>query len=154
VLAERNLGTRVVFLDREPRLLDVDAVISDNRAGAMTGVDHLRSHGHQRIAYLGDSHSIATAAQRLSGYQDAMHRAGLTIDPQLVRHGLRTSDEAMLAAAELLSLPDPPTAVFASQNLVTIGVVRALRQRGLNTTVALVGFDDFALADVLFPASP
>ena len=151
LLAERKLGTHVVFLDREPRLLEADAVISDNRRGAAAAIDHLRSFGHQRIAYLGDSLTIATAAQRFDGYQQALKRAGLQADPLIVRHGLRTIDAAMQATKEIISLPDPPTALFASQNLVTIGAVKALRQAGRQDTTALIGFDDFVLADVLVP---
>ncbi len=149
--AERKLGTPVVFLDREPRFLDADAVVSANRAGAAAAVDHLRSFGHQRIAYLGDSSAIATAAHRFDGYQRALERAGLPADPLIIRHGLRTTDAAMQAATDMISLPDPPTALFASQNLVTIGAVKALRRAGLQEMVALVGFDDFPLADILTP---
>jgi LacI family transcriptional regulator len=151
LLAERMRGTCVVFLDREPRLLEADAVVSDNRGGAIAACDHLRSFGHRRIAYLGDSLTIVTAAQRFDGYQHALERAGLQVDPSIVRHGLRTTDAAALAAAEVLSLPDPPTALFTSQNLVTIGAVKGLRKAGMSEAIALVGFDDFVLADVLVP---
>ncbi len=151
LLAERKLGTGVVFLDREPRFLDADAVVSDNRGGAIIAIDHLLSFGHRRIAYLGDSLTIATAAQRFDGYQQALERAGLRVDPLIVKHGLRTADAATQAAGDVLSLPDPPTALFTSQNLVTIGAVKALRQMGMQDTVALIGFDDFLLADVLVP---
>jgi LacI family transcriptional regulator len=151
LVAERKLGIRVVFLDREPRFLDADAVVSDNRHGAVAAVDHLRSFGHRRIAYLGDSLTISTAAHRFDGYQHVLERSGLRADPVIVRHGLRTVDAAMQAATEMIGLPDPPTAVFASQNLATIGAVKALRKAGLQDKIALVGFDDFQLADVLVP---
>jgi LacI family transcriptional regulator len=151
LVAERKLGIRVVFLDREPRFLDADAVVSDNRQGAVAAVDHLRSFGHRRIAYLGDSLTISTAAHRFDGYQYVLERAGLPADPLIIRHGLRSIDAAMQAATEMVGLPDPPTALFASQNLVTIGAVKALRRAGLQETVALVGFDDFLLADALVP---
>jgi LacI family transcriptional regulator len=151
LVAERKLGIRVVFLDREPRFLDADAVVSDNRHGAVTAVDHLRSFGHRRIAYLGDSLTVSTAAHRFDGYQHVLERAGLQADPLIIRHGLRSIDAAMRAVAEMVGLPDPPTAMFASQNLVTIGAVKALRRAGLQERIALVGFDDFMLADVLAP---
>jgi LacI family transcriptional regulator len=151
LVAERKLGIRVVFLDREPRFLDADAVVSDNRQGAVTAVDHLCSFGHRRIAYLGDSLTISTAAHRFDGYRHVLERAGLQADPLIIRHGLRSIEAAMQAATEMVGLPDPPTALFASQNLVTIGAVKALRQAGLQDRIALVGFDDFLLADVLVP---
>ena len=151
LVAERKLGIGVVFLDREPRFLAADAVVSGNRDGAAAAVDHLRSFGHRRIAYLGDSLTIATAAQRFDGYQHALERAGRQADPLIIRHGLSTVDAAMQAAAGMVSLPDPPTALFASQNLVTIGAVKALLRAGVQERIALVGFDDFPLADVLAP---
>jgi LacI family transcriptional regulator len=151
LVAERRLGTRVVFVDREPRFLDADAVVSSNRLGAIAAVNHLCSFGHRRIAYLGDSPAIATAAHRFDGYRHALERAGLDIDPLIVRNGLRTVDAAIQATTDILGLADPPTALFASQNLVTIGTVKALRQACLQETIALVGFDDFPLADVLVP---
>jgi LacI family transcriptional regulator len=94
---------------------------------------------------------VATAAQRFEGYQRALEQAGLKADPRLVRHGLCTVEAAMQATTEMMSLADPPTALFAGQNLVTIGTVRALHWAGLQDRVALVGFDDFLLADVLVP---
>jgi LacI family transcriptional regulator len=151
LVAERKLGIRVVFLDRQPRFLDADAVVSDNRHGAASVVDHLRSFGHRRIGYLGDSLNVAPAADRFDGYQRALERAGLPVDPLIIRGGLRTVDAAAQAATELVSLPDPPTALFASENLVTIGAVKALRRAGLQDRIALVGFDDFLLADALVP---
>ncbi len=151
LLAERHFGTRVVFLDREPRLIEADAVVSDNRTGAIQAVGHLLGYGHRRIAYLGDRHEIATAAERYDGYRAALEQAGIAVDDALVGHDLRTSEQAQAAAAAMLALADPPTAIFASQNLVTIGVVRALRAAGRQRSVALVGFDDFELADALEP---
>lgn len=151
LLAERERGTGIVFLDRAPRFLQADAVVSDNRGGAVDAVDHLRSFGHRRIAYLGDSPAIVTAAQRFDGYQYALERAGLQADPLFIRHDLRTVDDAARATADILRLPVPPTALFTSQNLVTIGALKAVRQAGLQDTVAMVGFDDFQLADILVP---
>jgi LacI family transcriptional regulator len=151
LVAERKLGIRVVFLDREPRFLDADAVVSGNRQGAIAAVGHLCSFGHRRIAYLGDSQAIATAAQRFDGYQHALERAGLQADPLIIRHGLRGIDASSQATTDLINLPDPPTALFTGQNLVTIGAVKALQRAGLQETMALVGFDDFLLADVLVP---
>jgi LacI family transcriptional regulator len=95
--------------------------------------------------------AISTAAHRFDGYQYVLERAGLQADPLIIRHGLRSIDTATQAVTEMIGLPDPPTAMFASQNLVTIGAVKALRRAGLQERIALVGFDDFVLADVLVP---
>jgi LacI family transcriptional regulator len=149
---EMRMGTAVVFVDRIPRYLAADAVVTDNRAGAAQGVRHLIERGHRRIAYLGDLRSISTAQERYAGYQDSLREAGLESDDRLVRHDLHTIDAAEAAATGLLTAADPPTALLSGQNLVTIGTVRALRSAGAQHRTALVGFDDFPLTDLLEPS--
>jgi LacI family transcriptional regulator len=151
LLKERAAGTCMVFLDREPRLLDSDAVVSDNRTGAINGVSHLLAAGHRRIAYLGDQLPIATATQRFDGYRHALELARIPMDEEIVWHEASSEEAAIEATTRVLRLPDPPTALFTGQNLVTIGASRALRALGLQDTVAMVGFDDFPLADLLRP---
>ena len=152
LIAEQRAGTAVVFLDRLPTLLGADTVVSDNRDGALRAVTHLLSAGHRRIAYLGDKRSISTAIDRFDGYRAALQSAQLPVDPSLIRHDLRDVNSAERAVIELMEDPQPPTAIFASQNLITIGVARALAQLGIADRTALVGFDDFLLAESLRPA--
>jgi LacI family transcriptional regulator len=104
-----------------------------------------------RIGYLGDETAIYTAAERFRGYRDALADRGLPPDPTIECAGLRSSAQAERAVIELLSSDQAPTALFASQNLVTIGAVHGLRALGAQRRVALVGFDDFPLADLLEP---
>jgi LacI family transcriptional regulator len=144
-------GTPVVFVDRSPVGLAADAVLTTNVTGATEAVGHLVSHGHRRIACLGDYARIATAADRHRGYRNALDDRGLPYDRALVVRDLHDSTAAEAAVMALLRQPDPPTALFTSQNLVTIGAVRALRRLGRHHDVALVGFDDFPLADLLEP---
>jgi LacI family transcriptional regulator len=147
---EQRAGTALVFVDRPAGHLDADSVVSDNFGGAVVAVDQLLARGHRRIAFLGDLLSISTAHDRLQGYTQALARAGIP-SGDLVRTDLRDSAVAERAADELLALPDPPTAFFTSQNLLTIGGIRALRRAGLQRRVALIGFDDIALADIVEP---
>ena len=149
---EQMAGVPFVFIDRPPHLLDADAVLSDSREGTAQAVKHLMRHGHRRIAFLGDLASIYTAEERFQGYVDALTSGGLSIDAALIARDLRTIEAAEIVAGALLDSPSPPTAFFAGRNPLTIGTVRAIRQRGLQTNVALVGFDDFLLADLLEPA--
>lgn len=148
---EQRAGTALVFVDRPAAHLDADSVVSNNTGGAVEAVEHLVGYGHRRIAFLGDLLSISTAHERLEGYTQALDRAGIH-DGSLIRTGLRDSDAGARAVDELLALPDPPTALFASQNLLTIGAIRALRRAGLERRVALIGFDDVALAEIVEPA--
>jgi LacI family transcriptional regulator len=148
---EQRAGTAIVFVDRPAGHLDADSVVSNNVGGSVEAVEHLLAHGHRRVAFLGDLLSISTADERLKGYTQALDRAGVH-DGALIRTGLRDSEAAVGAVDELLALPDPPTALFTSQNLLTIGGVRALRRAGLERRIALIGFDDVALADIVEPA--
>ncbi|MFI5910049.1 LacI family DNA-binding transcriptional regulator [Dactylosporangium sp. NPDC051541] len=149
---ELNPDTPVVFVDRPPVGLHADAVLADNEAGAASAVHHLVAHGHRDIAYLGDLRTIATARQRFTGYREALAEHGIRRTPAHVAHDLHTADEAEAAFLRMLDAPRPPTACFSAQNLVTLGAIRALRRRDRHTSVALVGFDDFPLADLLQPA--
>lgn len=149
--AELRAGTSIVCVDRAASNLPVDSVITTNVLGAAGAVRHLAAVGHRRIAYLGDRSTIATARQRFEGYRDALRELGLPQDPALVVHDLSSSAAAGGSVTALLGRPDPPTALFTAQNMVTIGAVRGLRRLGLEHTVAVVGFDDFQLADMLSP---
>jgi LacI family transcriptional regulator len=148
---ELRAGMAIVFVDRPPMHLDADVVLSSDREGAAAGVRHLISSGHRRIAFLGDLTSIRTARERHAGYVDALVSSGIELDPVLVRRDLHSSDLAQAAATDLFALDPAPTAVFASQNLITVGVLRAMRPQRLERRIALVGFDDVPLADLLEP---
>jgi LacI family transcriptional regulator len=151
LLSEVRAGLSLVFLDRPPGYLDADVVLAANQAGAEDAIRHLVAQGHRRIAYFGDLLSISTARERHAGYEAGLREAGIAVDPALVLHDLHSSDLAEAAAADLFRRADPPTAVFASQNLVTIGAVRALQTAGRQHDIALVGFDEVPLADLLEP---
>ena len=84
LVAELRTGTPAVFVDREPRGVDADSVVVDNRAGAALATEHLLAHGHRRIAALVDMESIRTASLRHAGFTDAYAARGLRPDPRLV----------------------------------------------------------------------
>ena len=148
----RRSGTPVVFVDRPQQNLNADAVVAANRDGAAIGVDHLIRHGHRRIAFIGDLPAIRTAADRELGFRDAMARHEVDIDDALVRRNVRGVDEAIEVTQRLMELPDPPTALFAAQNVLALGAYAGLRRLGRRADTALVGFDDFPVADLLEPA--
>jgi LacI family transcriptional regulator len=149
--SEVRAGTVVVCIDREARHLAADSVLTTNSTGSQEGVRHLISAGHRRIAFLGDRRGIVTARQRFDGYLDAFAAAGLEPDPSMIFHDLYDAGVADGVTTSLLTRPDPPTALFTAQNLVTIGAARALRRMSREHAIALVGFDDFPLADLLTP---
>ena len=151
LLREQRLGRPMVIVDRLVASGDADTVTVDNRAGARQAVRHLAAHGHRRIAFLGDLRSIWTAAERYLGYLEGLAAAGIQLDPRVVSHDVHGIEAAEQATLELLSTTEAPTALFTGQNLITIGAIRALQRLGLQHRVAMVGFDDILLADLLDP---
>lgn len=147
---ELEQGVPMVFVDRPPRGIEADTVLTDNRHAADTAVTHLLEHGHDEVAFLSDDLGVSTARERFLGYGDAVGRAGARGGPE--RTGLRSVEAAYAAVRELMAGPERPGALFTSQNLVSIGAIRALHDLGLQHEVAMVGFDDLFLADMLEPA--
>jgi LacI family transcriptional regulator len=144
---ELAMGVQVVFLDRPPGGLEADAVLIDNAGGARAGVEHLLSRGHRRIGLIGDPPQLYTLAERVRGYHAALAGWGVEFDESLMRLGAHDVAKAELSARALLDHLDPPTALFAANNRVSVGAIRALNAAAAR--VALVGFDDFELADML-----
>ncbi|MGW0801499.1 LacI family DNA-binding transcriptional regulator [Nonomuraea sp. NPDC002799] len=156
-LSEELLDKRpVVLLGRRPGGVDTDSVGVDNVGAAMRAVLHLFDHGHRRIGLVGygqaesgDDPNADHRLGRIEGYRRGLASAGIGYDPDLVRLRCAGVNEAATAVRDLLALPDPPTALFAMNNRMTVGALRVLGT-GLGG-VALVGFDDFELADVFDP---
>ena len=151
VIPEHSRDLPMVFIDREPVGIEADAVVTDNAVGAARAAEHLIAHGHTKLAYLGDRTDIQTARERRRGFMEELGRAGIATSTVPVREGLHNEESSCLAALELLTSEDPPSAIFSSQNLITFGAMRALKQLGASRRVALVGFDDFTLADMMDP---
>ena len=149
LLPELSIDTPIVFLDRPPRGVDADTVLLDNVGGARAGVEHLLLQGHQRIAFIGDPPELYTAGERLAGYRAALADAGREAPGELIRAGSHDAAHAEHSVQALLALPPGrrPTAMFCANNRNTIGALRAMRNAP--APVALVGFDDFELADML-----
>ena len=124
LLSEQRAGTALVFLDRPAKLLAADSVVSDNYEGAQAAVRHLLSHGHRRIAFLGDLSSITTAAARQAGFARAMKDASVPADGILSRQDLRTVEQAEACTLDVLQLAEPPTALFTARNVITEGAIR------------------------------
>ncbi|WP_248959483.1 LacI family DNA-binding transcriptional regulator [Sphaerisporangium perillae] len=147
---ERSAGLPLAFLDRPANGLTADSVVSSNREGARSGVAHLIAHGHRRIAFVGDAPALYTRRERFQGYRDALAEAGIPYDRSLVETG-HNQEAAAEAVARVLHGRNPATAVFAANNFAATGAVLGLA-RMRRRDVALVGFDDLPLAEVLEPA--
>jgi LacI family transcriptional regulator len=149
LVPEMRAGTPVVFVDRPAGDIVADTVLVDNLGGTVEAVTHLAKHGHRRIAFLGDSADIFTAAERLRGFREGCVRNGISYDESLVSMRTPTQDYIGDAVKRLLHGPDAATAVIAGNNRIAVHVLRALAHA--ERRPALVGFDDFELADLLDP---
>ncbi len=138
----------VVFVDREPKPLLGDAVLSDHRAGARRATEHLLAHGHRRVALLTDDLRIQSARERRDGYLEALAAAGIPADPRLLATNLSGTEAARLACHQLLAGSSAPTAIFAAQNYLAAGAMRAIHSLDLSDRVGLVAFDDLPYADL------
>ncbi len=141
----------IVFVDRPPVGYDADCVLVDNLHASEEAVAHLAAHGHRRIAYLGERPTRSTGVQRYEGFRNAIARLGVSVPPAYAAQDLRTPQAVDAALTRMLDLGEPPTAIFSSQNDVTIAALHTLQRRGLASQVAIVGFDDFPLADLMQP---
>ncbi|PRA07952.1 MULTISPECIES: LacI family DNA-binding transcriptional regulator [unclassified Paenibacillus] len=150
-LQERHIP--FVFLDRTVPGITSDVIAGDSREGAIELIRYLVQLGHRRIALVNGSSEVSTARLREEGYVAGLREVGVDIDPELVlRTGYRDfSDEEGLD--QLLSQPEKPTAIFAANNMLAIGVIRLLRKRGLRVPedISVVCFDDLDLASAFDP---
>ncbi|MBD0738106.1 LacI family transcriptional regulator [Streptomyces sp. CBMA29] len=166
--AEIDMGTPAVFLDRPPTNLRADTVLIDNAAGARSAIEHLTARGHERIGVVSDWLSIHPMVERLSAAETALERAGVPYRPDLIRYGLHTVRDTEAAVERMLTGPQPPTALFALNNRLTLGVLSALNRLGgeagavgavgavgagsagsAGGAVEVVGFDDFETAALM-----
>jgi LacI family transcriptional regulator len=141
----------VVLVDRPAPGLSADLVEIDDHRAAFDATTHLISHGHKRIAYVGDTPAIPTSAARLRGYRDALAHARVEADERLVNCDGATSQAAARAVSAMVSCDRPPTAILSATTRASLGVVPALHS-ARRTDIALVAFGDFPMADALRPA--
>ncbi len=134
---------------------DIPWVDVDNVCAAGMAVDHLLDLGHRRIGMITNAPlAYAASRQRLQGYRKALERAGLPYEEALVREGNFDEESGCVAVGELMSLEEPPSAVFVASDVVAMGALRALHEAGVHVPkqVAVVGFDDITAARFITPA--
>jgi LacI family transcriptional regulator len=150
-LRQRTIPT--VVIDRRIDGWDVDTVSGDSLSGARALVRHLLGLGHRRIALVSGPANTSTAEDRVAGYCMALAEAGLPVDPALIKRGEFRSSSGEHLTYQLLDATPPPMAIFAANNSIAIGVLKAIEKRGLRVPhdVALVCFDDLPDTSRFFP---
>jgi DNA-binding LacI/PurR family transcriptional regulator len=145
----------LVLVDRYLDDLPIDAVVSDSEQGAHQAVTHLLQTGRRRIGMVSLSLEISTGRDRVRGYQRAITEFGLPVHTDLIVGGGSGEREGYTGAQRLLSLPpaERPDALFLSSHLMTVGALKAIRERGLRVPddIAVIGFDDLPWTSLLDP---
>ncbi len=153
VLRAAQHGLPIVCVDRALADAAIDKVEIDNRRGAAEAVAHLIAKGHRRIGLISGPADSSTGRERLAGYRDALAAAGIEATADLIRYGDYKQESGRSLALDLLTGAAPPTALFVSNNLMTIGALEtiAARQLRIPQDVGLICFDDLPLAAVFNP---
>jgi len=149
----KDVNVPFVLMDREVEGVEADVVRLDNRMGTRLVADHLVGLGHERIGMVSGPLNKASGHERYRGLGDALADLGLGMDDSVVRFGDFRTESGRRGAAELLRMPDPPTAIVAANNKMTLGALLAVREAGVRIPdeVSVVGFDDMEWAPLADP---
>jgi LacI family transcriptional regulator len=143
----------VVITDREAESIPSDIVLIDNYSGGYKATKYLISLDHKRIAYISGPSTLRASIQRFEGYQQALIEAGIVFDPELVRMGNARFNSGEYEMHALLNLENPPTAVFAFNDLTALGAMRTINNSGkqIPQDISIIGFDDISLSTLVNP---
>ncbi len=144
----------VVVVDRDLAEIEVDAVLADNLAGGYLATHHLLEQGHRRIGLIAGPSNVTPSADREIGYRQALDELGLELEPALCDRGDFHYQSGQDATRRLLGLAHPPSAIFACNDVMAVGAIRAASEAGVRVPhdLAIVGFDDIELASYTVPA--
>src|SRR2546427_1297213 len=151
----RQRGIPFVVVDHRGELgPDVPSVGATNWAGGRVAVEYLLSLGHRRIAMIAGPASLRCSLDRVAGYRAALEAAGIPIDPELIRPGDFRLQSGYIQTSALLALPDPPTAIFAGNDLQAMGAYKALYLRNMHVPeqMSVIGFDDIPFTTIVSPS--
>ncbi len=146
-------GVPVVCIDRGLSNVDVDVVKVDNERGAFNALDHLLGKGHRRVAFISGDFNIPTYVERLKGYKKALEKYRIPYDADLVFSRNTDYKSGYEMAKKILELKDRPTAIFSGNNLLTLGALEAIHEKGIAIPekISIVGFDDMPWSISLNP---
>ena len=149
----RARGVPFVLIDVKVPGIQSDQVVGDNTGGGFVLTEHLIKLGHERIALVSGRREISTIAEREQGYKEALKRHNIRFEPAYLVPTDFSSQAGYEAVKTLLELPQPPTALVVSTNILAVGAMEALRAAGLRVPgdVALACFEDIGLASALQP---
>jgi len=145
-------GFPVVALSERSLEDRVPCVVLDNRDGMKQAAQYLLSKGHRDVGFITGLPERSDSKDRLEGFRDAFREAGFPVRDDLIVAGDYRLPAGMEAAEKLMGLPNPPTAILASNDMMAVGAQRILSSKYPGRSVALIGFDDLPLASLVKPA--
>lgn len=143
----------IVVVDRDIKDIDSDLILVDNSIGGYKATKYLLELGHKRIACIAGPSRITPSAQRVGGYKKALEEAKIPFDADLVVDGDFRYESGNKAMRKLLALPEPPTAVFACNDMMALGAFQAINDSGLKIPddISVVGFDNVPFSQAVYP---
>lgn len=149
---QRNLPPMVMANEFAPEL-ELPTVHIDNLTAAFNAVYYLQELGHRRIACIAGPEEMPLCHYRLQGYVQALRRNGIVVDPRYIARGNFTYETGAAALAQLIALPEPPTAIFCHSDVMALGALSQAKRSGLNVPedLSIMGFDDIALSQFCDP---
>lgn len=153
LMAVEKTGIPVVVIDHRGNKIMLPSVDVDNYNGARVATEYLIRLGHRRIGFVAGPKGYGASSARLRGYKEALLNAKLPFDKKLVAQGDFLQPSGFAAGRQLLALPRPPSAIFASNDLMAFGVMEAVKEQALRVPddVSVVGFDDIPMASQVYP---
>lgn len=150
----RRAGTGVVCVDRLPRKWSGDSVTADNEEGALNATRYLLQMGHKTLAMIVGPLRLTNARERLSGFKQALKEAKIQLGSEYVQETTFDKQGGYSKTLLLLRLIPRPTAIFAGNDMIALGTLRAIREVGLRCPedISVIGFDDLDFAEVTDPA--
>jgi LacI family transcriptional regulator len=144
VAGEFSIDAPIVSIDPLASNPNYPSVHATNYQGALAAMEYLIGLGHKRIGYISGRAELESSNRRLMGYREALEKAGISVDESLIASGDYTTETGVTCTRELLALENPPTAIFASNDQMAIGVFQVAEELGMQIPedLSVVGFDN------------
>jgi LacI family transcriptional regulator len=148
-----NACSNVVLVDEDVPGAIAPRLFADNRLGARLATDHLLANGHTAIAFVGGPPALLSSKDRFGGFEESLQGAGVSVDPDFVFFGDYNEHSGLRALQHFAALDNPPTAIFASADMLALGILQGCRRLGIivPADLSLVSFDDIRNVDLLDP---
>ena len=142
------LALPMVFVNRYAEGVKVDSALADNAGGGFLAGRYLVELGHRRIGFISGQRDVSTSRDRELGFRRALESAGVPLSDTMIRGGAFSHQRGLECCAELLSIPEPPTAIFCANDMIAFGALDAARRLSILVPeqLSVLGFDDLAMA--------